>query len=438
MSASAFLLVPVAFVALGLAIVFVSASAAFSRLRDDRIERLVQRRVDGARRLASLANRRESLEMALLIVRGATTATFAITAYAVTLRLTPMEWFEVPLGIAVAVGGVVLAQAAGGVWATSDPEKTALKLAPVGAVSLAIFRVPANALLTLYRPLTHRLVHGRNGAASNASRQDTGSDDAGTDTFAEVLTDTDEELERRINRGVLNLESMAVREIMIPRPDIIGISTDDDLNSAVELVNNAGFSRLPLYHETLDEIRGVLYAKDLLAAMHRAPENGNRLESLARSAYLVPETKRLGDLLRDFQERRVHIALVVDEYGSIVGLVTNEDVLEELVGEIDDEFTASEQLIESHGPGEAIVDARAPLKSVGEAFGIEFEAEGFDTLGGLIFHKLGRIPTVGETVTEDGVTLKVLSTAGRRIRRVQVTSDWASPRGTHASGRDPA
>ena len=432
---TALLLAPIAFVALGLATVFVSASAAFSRLREDRIERLVQRRAEGARRLASLADSRESLEMALLIVRATATATFAIIAYAVVLRLTPAGWFEAPLGIAVAMGGVVLAQAAGGVWGAADPEQTALKLAPIGSVSLAILRGPANALLALYRPLRRRLPRRRKGSAAGSNGQDASG--AGVTTVAEAPFDTDEELERRISRGVLNLESMAVREIMVPRPDIVGISTDDDLDGAVEMVNSAGFSRLPLYHETLDDVRGVLYAKDLLAAMHRTPENGNGLESLARAAYLIPETKRLGDLLRDFQQRRVHIALVVDEYGSIVGLVTNEDVLEELVGEIDDEFTASEQLIESRGPGEAIVDARAPLKWVGETFGIEFEAEGFDTLGGLIFHKLGRIPTAGETVTEDGVTLKVLSTAGRRIRRVQVTSAAAAD-GDPQSKREPA
>ena len=433
MNISALLLVPVAFLALGLATVFVSASAAFSRLREDRIERLVQRRVEGARRLASLAASRESLDMALLIVRATTTATFAIIAYAVTLRLTPGGWYEAPLGLSVAMGGVVLAQAAGGVWAAADPEKTALKLAPVGSVSLTVLRGPANALLALYRPLRRWLTRGGNGSAASPNSHEASIDEAGADSAAEDPLHTDEELERRISRGVLNLESMAVREIMVPRPDIVGVSTADNLDGAVRLVNSAGFSRLPLYHETLDDVRGVLYAKDLLAAMHRAPDNGAGLESLARPAYLIPETKRLGDLLRDFQERRVHIALVVDEYGSIVGLVTNEDVLEELVGEIDDEFTVSERLIESRGPGEAIVDARAPLKSVGEIFGAEFEAEGFDTLGGLILHKLGRIPTAGETVTEDGVTLKVLSTAGRRIRRVQVTSAATSPQ----SNREP-
>jgi CBS domain containing-hemolysin-like protein len=251
-------------------------------------------------------------------------------------------------------------------------------------------------------------------------------DEHGEDLIDEALASTDEELERRISRGVVNLESMAVREIMVPRPDIVGIETGKELPDAVELVNSAGFSRLPLFHETLDDVRGVLYAKDLLAAMHREPENGHDLEALARPAYMIPETKRLGNLLRDFQERRVHIALVVDEYGSLVGLITNEDVLEELVGEIDDEFIASEQLIERRGSDEAIVDARVPLKSVSEMFDVELEVEGFDTLGGLILDKLGRIPTAGETVTEGGITLKVLSTAGRRIRRVQVTRAQAS------------
>ena len=368
--------------------------------------------------LASLSDSRESLEMTLLIIRATTTATFAISAYALALRIAPSAWTGVPLGLVVAMAGGVLAQAAGSVWAGANPEKTALTLSPLGVVSLAVLRPWASALIALYRPFARRFARDRNGNGS--SNADVGHDERGDDLIDEALASTDEELERRISRGVVNLESMAVREIMTPRPDIVGIETDKGLSDAVELVYSAGFSRLPLFHETFDDVRGVLYAKDLLAAIRRDPENGHALEPLARPAYLIPETKRLGSLLRDFQERRVHIALVVDEYGSLVGLVTNEDVLEELVGEIDDEFTTSEQLIERRGADEAIVDARVSLKSVSEIFGIELEVEGFDTLGGLILDKLGRIPTAGETVAEGGVTLKVLSTAGRRIRRVQV------------------
>ncbi len=418
MDTTALLLVIAAATAFGLSTPFAAAAAAFAHLRDERVERLVQRRVPGARRLVSLSDSRESLEMALMMIRAATTAGFAISAYALAIRIAPSAWVGVPLGLGVAMAGGVLAQAAGSVWAGANPEKTALTLSPLGVVSLAVLRPWASGLITLYRPFARRFTRDRNGNGSSTT--DTGRDENGDDLVDEALAPTDEELERRISRGVVNLESMAVREIMVPRPDIVGIETGKELPDAVELVYSAGFSRLPLFHETLDDVRGVLYAKDLLAAMHRDPENGHDLEPLARPAYLIPETKRLGDLLRDFQERRVHIALVVDEYGSLVGLVTNEDVLEELVGEIDDEFTASEQLIERRGSDEAIVDARVPLKLVSEIFDIELEVEGFDTLGGLILDKLGKIPTAGETVTEGGVTLKVLSTAGRRIRRVQV------------------
>ena len=418
MDINALLLVMVAVPALGLLTFLVSASVAFSHLRDERIERLIQRRVPGARRLASLSNSGEVLEMALLIARATATAAFAIAAYSLALRLAPSAWVGVPLGVVVAMGGVVLAQAAGGVLAGANPEKAALALTPIGAGSLAVLRPAAKALIILYRPLERRFNRDRNG--TGAPIAESAEDERNGNGEADAPSQTDEELERRISRGVVNLESMAVREIMVPRPDIVGIATTEKLSDAVEMVTNVGFSRLPLFHETLDEVRGVLYAKDLLAAMHREPENGNGLEALARPAYFIPETKRLGDLLREFQDRRVHIALVVDEYGSLVGLVTNEDVLEELVGEIEDEFTASEQLVERQSPGEAIVDARAPLKTVSELFGIELHAEGFDTLGGLIYDKLGRVPTVGESVTDNGVTLTVLSTVGRRIRQVQV------------------
>jgi putative hemolysin len=403
--------------------VFVSASAAFSHLREERIERLVQRRVPGARKLASQWESRERLEIALLIFRATATATFAIAAYAAVLRLSPLTWIGMPVGISVTMGGVIFAQTIGSVWAGANPEKVALTLAPVSSFSLTVLGRFSTALITAYRPIVRRFAAERN--VGDGPTSESNHEDQTADAEREASIRTDEELERRISRGVVNLENMAVREIMVPRPDIAGIGINADLRNAVDLVTRLGFSRIPLFNETLDDIRGVLYAKDLLAAMHSEPANGNGLEALARPAYLIPETKRLGGLLREFQERRVHIALVVDEYGSLVGLVTNEDVLEELVGEIDDEFTAREQLVEIQGPGTAIVDARAPVKTVNELFGVDLEAEGFDTLGGLIFDKFGRIPTVGETVIDDSITLKVLSIAGRRIRRVQVTQSEA-------------
>ena len=398
---------------------FVASEVSFSLVRGDRLERLIQRRSAGSRRLAVLQRSHDSLAMGILVLRSAATAIFALYSFAVVWTFAPSTFLGVLLGGLVAVGGVVLAQAAGQVWARHSPERLALALAPVGALIESALSPVARGLTSLFRPLVHRWSpnrrssNGGNGATTESEAPENGHE------TEDLPSEEEEEWERQVIRGVLRLESISVREIMVPRPDIAGIRLEATLEEAIQLVLHEGYSRIPLYEGTLDTIRGVLYAKDLLAAVQN--EKAARLEELARPALLIPETKRVGDLLREFQTKRVHIALVIDEYGSLVGLVTNEDLLEEIVGEIEDEFTVSEPLVEQISTDEAIVDARAPLKYVSELFGVELEAEGFDTLGGLIYHRLGRIPTAGETVTEDRVSLTVLTTAGRRIRRVRVS-----------------
>lgn len=398
---------------------FVASEVSFSLVRGDRLERLIQRRSAGSRRLALLQRSHDSLAMGILVLRSAATAIFALYSFAVVWTFAPSTFVGVLLGGLVSIGGVVLAQAAGQVWARHSPERLALALAPVGALIESALSPVARGLTSLFRPLVRRWSpnrrpsNGGNGGVTESEAPENGHE------TEDLPSEEEEEWERQVIRGVLRLESIAVREIMIPRPDIAGIRLEATLEEAIQLVLHEGYSRIPLYEGTLDTIRGVLYAKDLLAAVQN--EKGARLEELARPALLIPETKRVGDLLREFQTKRVHIALVIDEYGSLVGLVTNEDLLEEIVGEIEDEFTVSEPLVEQISTDEAIVDARAPLKYVSDLFGVELEAEGFDTLGGLIYHRLGRIPTAGETVTEDGVSLTVLTTAGRRIRRVRVS-----------------
>jgi CBS domain containing-hemolysin-like protein len=415
-------------VSFAILIFLVAADVAFANVREDRLERLVQRRVPGARRLANLQRSHESLAMAMLILRSSATAVFALLGYSLIVNMIVSRFISIPLGIGAAIVGVILAQAAGRVWGRHNPEQLALTLVPLGVVVQGALEPLTRALLALFRPLVHRFVP-RNHAVPAPVNSDA-LDAAATENGETALlaTPEEEEWERQVIRGVLRLESTTVREIMVPRPDIVAIQSGATLEEAVHLVLREGFSRIPVYHETIDNVRGILYAKDLLAALQSGRQT--RLEDLVRPVLLVPETKRLADLLREFQSRRVHIALVVDEYGSLVGLVTNEDLLEELVGEIEDEFTVSEPLVERLSPQEAIVDARTSIKYLNEMFGTELEAEGFDTLGGLIYQRLGRIPTAGETVTENGFNMTVLSTAGRRIRRVRVKH--ALPEREHA------
>ena len=412
------LLLPAYPLALVLLTMIVALEDAFFQTRGERLERLVQRRRPGARRLAQLQESHESLAMAGLMIRSSATVLFAIISFALVTMHSPWPSLEIPLGIVMTIAGVILAQAAGRVWGGHDADRLALVSAPFAALVNAVLSIPAAALRALFRPLARLLgqKHSESTAAERSDQRQTNGDHTnGNDTIA----GTDEEWERNVMRGLVRLESLAVREVMVPRPDIVGIETGSSLDDAVEIVMREGYSRLPLYRGNLDETVGILYAKDLLASFQNKGEETS-LESIVRAPLHVPETKRVGDLLREFQTRRVHIALVVDEYGSLVGLVTNEDLLEEIVGDIDDEFTASEPLVHRVNEKEAIVDARAPLKYINEMFNVELHAEGVDTVGGLILYVLGRIPHPGETVSDNGLSMTILSTTGRRVRQVRL------------------
>ncbi len=228
--------------------------------------------------------------------------------------------------------------------------------------------------------------------------------------------------ERRMMRGILEMSSQTVREIMSPRMDIIAVSTEASIGDVMKIVTASGFSRIPLYEETIDRVIGVLYAKDLLAYLQSgvpAPD----LRKIARPPYFVPETKRTDELLADLRRDQTHIAIVVDEYGGTAGLVTVEDVLEEIVGEIVDEYDTEEVDVEPISESEAIVDARLSIDDLNELFGVEIENDDFDTVGGFVFSLLGRLASPGDQIAseEHGLELHVLSIHGRRIRRVRIT-----------------
>lgn len=227
--------------------------------------------------------------------------------------------------------------------------------------------------------------------------------------------------ERRMMRGILAMSSHTVREIMSPRMDLRAISTDASVGDVMRMITETGMSRIPLYGDSLDNIVGVIYAKDLLAYL-QAGDLQPELRQIARPPYFVPETKRANELLADLRRDQVHMAIAVDEYGGTAGVVTVEDLLEEIVGEIVDEYDTDEVEVERVGDGEAIVDARLPLDELNELFGTEIDSEDFDTVGGLVLSLLGRLAAPGDQVesAEHGLRLRVLSILGRRIKKVRI------------------
>jgi CBS domain containing-hemolysin-like protein len=206
---------------------------------------------------------------------------------------------------------------------------------------------------------------------------------------------------------------------MVPRIDMAVADVEDRIQDVAGIVTERGYSRVPVFRENIDDIVGIVYAKDLL----RAVTNGGRerpLPELLRQPFFIPESKRLDELLQEMQSRRIHLAIVVDEYGGTAGLVTIEDLLEEIVGEIEDEYDVARPAMEVISEDEVVLDAGTTTDVLKELFDYEIESDDFDTLGGFVIHQLGRLPSVGDEVEVDGLNLRVLSMSGRRIRRLRV------------------
>ena len=229
-----------------------------------------------------------------------------------------------------------------------------------------------------------------------------------------------EEEERELIHSVFEFGDTIVREVMVPRPDMVTIKGSASLDEALSVIIDGGYSRVPIYENDNDNIVGVLYAKDLMKRLHE--ENGGaRASSLGRAPTFVPEQKKVSELLRDMQEQRVHMAIVVDEYGGTAGLVTIEDLIEEIVGEIVDEYDKEEPLVEPIDDDTMRVDAKMPIDEVNELWSVDLPHEEWDTVGGLVFGLTGRVPVTGEVVRYDGIEFKTERVTGRRIQKVLIT-----------------
>jgi magnesium and cobalt transporter len=249
---------------------------------------------------------------------------------------------------------------------------------------------------------------------------------------------TEKELQDAINsseeEGILNesegdmLQSIfdfgdtIVREVIVPRTDMVCCPADATLSDFLELIIRSGHSRVPLFEGSTDKIVGVVYAKDLLRNWG-ANDETLTLTEVMRPPYFIPETKRIDDLLKDFRTRRVHMAIAVDEYGGTSGLITIEDLLEEIVGDIQDEYDLEIPWLQPQDDGTILVDARANVEELEEYYDIEIPREKFDTVGGYLFHLLGNVPQKGEKVTDNGLVLMVEDSDERKIEKVRVWRD---------------
>ena len=247
------------------------------------------------------------------------------------------------------------------------------------------------------------------------------------DSFFELEGESLDEREVKMIQAVVRQDKTVVREIMVPRVDVTAVEINTPIVELADIMLESGHSKIPVFTDELDQISGVAYSMDLIGALKAQGSESVKLDSLLRAPLLIPESKTLEGLLREFQNKRVQLAIVVDEYGGVSGVVTIEDLLEEIVGGIEDEFDIDEPEIVNLSDYtnkddhlDLLIDARVSIDQLEELTGIIVEGEGFDTLGGLVLDLLGRMPNKGDIVEYNGITIHVISTSGRRLKRLRV------------------
>jgi CBS domain containing-hemolysin-like protein len=219
-------------------------------------------------------------------------------------------------------------------------------------------------------------------------------------------------------RGIMRLSETTVKEVMVPRIDVAFVSLDMDTKDVMDKVAGSGHSRLPVYRDTIDNVEGMLYAKDLLEYYRSGGEFD--LSGIVRKPFFVPDSKRLDSLLREMRRRRVHIAIAVDEYGGMSGIVCLEDIIEEIVGDIQDEFDNEREDILEIGEKVYLCDARVDIEDLNEELGLEIPDDDFDTLGGFVFHLFGKIPVKYEKVSYSDMDFIIQDMDGHKIKTVKI------------------
>ena len=281
----------------------------------------------------------------------------------------------------------------------------------------------------IMRPVTRTLIDIADLRSEREPAPNGGTADAATSAPAASEESSEEgtiseEEGRELLQSVVDFTETVVREVMTPRPDIVAIRADLGLNDLRTLFREEQYSRIPVYRDNLDNIIGIVFVKDLVAL---PPGAEPPLTTLMRQAYMVPESKRVSELLKEMQRRQAQTAIVVDEYGGTAGLVTVEDLLEEIVGEIRDEYDVESETVTDEGDGTFVFSGKVSVDEVKDRLGVEIEREGFETLGGYLLSHLGRMPYVGETFEVDELAVEVLEVERRRITKVRVRRREGAP-----------
>jgi putative hemolysin len=428
------------FVELGIIAVLVLLNGIFSAteialvtIRRSRLQQLIDEGNRGARRVQRL---KENPGRFLAVIQvGITFLGFLASAFAAVSLVEGMgEWLETFGPLEKIAGGIALVVVTGLltiftiIFGELVPKQIGLAYGERVAMSTSRF---IDVLGTIFAPLVGFLTWTTR-RISRIFGADVAADERISAEELRLIIEQGGEQgileaeEEQMIHAVIELGDQRIHEVMVPRIAMISLSAGATMEQAIDTVIEEGHSRIPVYEETIDEIVGILYAKDLLPFLKDSAGEPPPLRTLLRTPVFVPESMSVDDLLHEFQRRKVHIAIVLDEYGGTAGLVTIEDLLEEIVGEIQDEYDVEEPLIVKLSDDEARIDGRADVDDLAELFditlGLEDEAE-YDTLGGLIYHRIGGVPKPGDQVQVNGLTLTVETTDGRRVGKVLVVRE---------------
>jgi CBS domain containing-hemolysin-like protein len=292
-----------------------------------------------------------------------------------------------------------------------DPERALDLMLPVFHPMAQVLLPVTLTMIRLFGPRREREAsNGGNGSESEAETPAAESESAADNDISEAEG-------RELLQSIVDFTETVAREVMTPRPDIVAVRVDTSLADLRALFREEQYSRMPVYRDSLDNILGIVFVKDLVAL---PPDAAPPMTTLMRSAYFVPESKRVSELLKEMQRRQLQMAIVVDEYGGTAGLVTVEDLLEEIVGEIRDEYDVESETVTDESGGVFAFSGKVSVDEVRERLGVEIEREGFETIGGFLLSHLGRMPYVGEIVEIDQLVFEVLEVERRRITKVRV------------------
>jgi putative hemolysin len=402
-------LIPICLLVLALDVAAETAMANISRLR---LHQLLDRGMSRARTLSALLND----SRLHTVLRAANLAVAVLLAALLVGVLAPLR-LDLPavsgLVIVMTLFAVMLGLLAPQAIAVRHPERVALLLIPYLTAVRTIVGPLLAFLYWLARPIARLLDSGHETGhylTAEEMRELGDSEEPATDESAE---------EQEMIQQIFEFGDTVAREVMVPRTDMVTAEDTEVIPAVVDRILDCGHTRLPVYHETIDNIVGIVNAKDLLRALRQGqPERP--LVEFVRPAHFIPETKKVADLLRDLRSHRLPMAIVVDEYGGTAGLVTIEDLVEEIVGEIQDEYDVEPALLEELSPTEWRCDARLPLDDLNDLLGTQLEGADVETVGGLVQERLGRIPAVGDSITEGDIVITVLSTEGLRIKQLNI------------------